>query len=83
MAAERLVLWLRRLNPLTAFLAVLAVAIVGLLLPGVPGALILLVLVGALAALLGLTWPATAPGTRALRVAILLAIGVVALTKLL
>jgi hypothetical protein len=73
---------LRRVNPTAAFLAVLLVTIVGLLVPGVPGAVILFGLVGLIAALLGLTWAATAPGTRVLRVVILLAIVVLALTKI-
>ncbi len=71
--------WLLRLRAVPRWLllaGVLVLAVVGLLLPGWPGALVL-VLVGALAAwLTALSWPALGPGARAARVLILLLLAV-------
>ena len=67
--------WLLRLRAVPRWLllvVVLVLALVGLLLPGWPGAIVLLV-VGVLAAwLTALSWPALGPGARAARLLILL-----------
>ena len=76
--------WLLRLNALprwVVLVAVLVLAIGGLLLPGITGAVVLL-LVGVLAAwLTALSWPVLSPGARGARLAILLLIVVDAVFK--
>ncbi|MFB6394061.1 DUF6703 family protein [Polymorphospora lycopeni] len=74
---------LARINPTAAFLAALALMLVGLLAPGIIGGGILLVLAAALVALLVLTWPIQPPGTRVLRLAAIALLLAAALLKIL
>lgn len=72
---------LRRIGPLKGFLIALALALVGFLAPGWAGAVVLLLIVAAMGALLAQTWLVTPPGTRALRLAVLALLVVVAVAK--
>jgi hypothetical protein len=72
---------LRRIGPTKGFLIALAVVLVGFLAPGWAGAVVLLLIVAALAALLAQTWPVTPAGARALRLAVLALLVVVAVAK--
>jgi hypothetical protein len=74
---------LARVNRTQAFLATLALVLLGLLAPGWFGALVLFALVGALLFLLVRTAPGTAPGTVVIRLAILAGLTAVALYKVL
>src|SRR5687767_9560762 len=74
---------LARLNVTGVFLATLALMLVALFAPGIVGGALLLALVAALAALMARTWPVQAPRTRALRLAVLALLTVVALIKIL
>jgi hypothetical protein len=62
---------LSRVPPLAVFLLVAAVFVVGVLVRGVPGALLLGALAAAVAVLLAATWGALAPGQRLGRVLVL------------
>ncbi|WDZ84756.1 DUF6703 family protein [Micromonospora cathayae] len=73
---------LARLNPTGVFLAVLALVLVGLLVPGVVGAVLLLALAAGLVALLRLTWPVQTPATRVIRLLMLTLLVAAALNKL-
>ena len=64
------------------FLAALAVALVGLFVPGAPGALILYVVVAALAWLLAQTWAITGVPLRVIRLVILAGLAAIATAKL-
>jgi uncharacterized membrane protein len=69
--------WLLRLTAIPRWLLlalVIALAVLGLLLPGWAGAIVLLVVAGLAGWLTALTWPALGPGARAARVLILLLI---------
>jgi hypothetical protein len=72
---------LARLSPTKVFLGTLALAMVGLFLPGVYGAVLLLAVVVALGGLLGRTWLVTPPAARVLRVLILTILVLVATGK--
>ncbi|MEV0733095.1 DUF6703 family protein [Polymorphospora sp. NPDC050346] len=74
---------LARINPTGAFLAALALMLVGLLSPGIIGGGILLVLAAALVALLVLTWPIQPAPTRVLRLAVVTLLLAAALLKIL
>lgn len=74
---------LARLDGTKVFLATLVLAVIGLFLPGVAGAVVLLALVLALAALLRLTWPVTPPRLRLVRLATLVALAGLGLTRML
>jgi hypothetical protein len=74
---------LARLDATKVFLATLVLAMVGMFLPGVVGAVVLLGIVVALGALLRLTWPATPPRLRLVRLVTLAALTALAITKLL
>jgi hypothetical protein len=74
---------LARVNPTSAFLVALVVVLAGLFLPGVIGALVLLVLAAGLATLLARTWPVQSPPTRAIRLVMLALLVAVALFKIL
>ncbi len=74
---------LGRLNRTTVFLGALALAIVGLLLPGAIGALVLFAIVVALGVLLSATWGVTPPGLRVFRLAVLAGLALIATTKIL
>jgi hypothetical protein len=74
---------LSRLNRTKVFLGALLVALVGLFLPGVVGALVLLATVVVLGTLLGATWPITPPGVRVFRMVVLAGLALIAITKIL
>lgn len=74
---------LARMNRTKIFLGTLALALVGLFLPGVWGALVLYAVVTALAFLLSQTWPVTPPAMRMVRLVVLAGVAVIATTKLL
>lgn len=77
--SQNLLRRLARINPTTAFIAVIVVLLAGLFLPGIVGAAVLLVLSAALVTLTYLTWPVQTPSTRTFRVLLLalLLLGVV------
>jgi hypothetical protein len=62
---------LSRVPPLAVFLVVTAVFVAGVLVRGVPGALLLGALAAAVAVMLAATWGALAPGQRFGRVLVL------------
>jgi hypothetical protein len=64
------------------FLGALVIVLLALFLPGWIGAVLLATIIIALAALAARTWSVTAPGTRALRLAVLAAFAVLAIVKL-
>jgi hypothetical protein len=72
---------LARISPTTAFLVALALLLAGLFLPGIIGAAVLVVLAAGLAALTFTTWPVQKPGTRAIRVILLLLLFATAVAK--
>ena len=74
---------LARVDRTKAFLAALALALLGLFLPVPYGPLVLLAIVVALAALLRSTWAVTPTSQRVARVLILAGLAVVALLRLL
>ncbi|MFU8851921.1 DUF6703 family protein [Micromonospora sp. SL1-18] len=74
---------LARLNPMTVFLATLALVLVGLFVPGPPGGVLLLALAVLLVWLMSVTWPVQRPSTRVLRLLMLTLLIAVALAKLL
>ncbi|HEX6967546.1 MAG TPA: DUF6703 family protein [Micromonosporaceae bacterium] len=73
---------LARINPTAAFLAALALVLVGLFAPGVIGGVVLFALAAGLAVLLVTTWPVQAPHTRMLRLVMVTALAAVALAKI-
>ncbi|WP_326552475.1 DUF6703 family protein [Micromonospora sp. NBC_01813] len=73
---------LRRINPTGAFLAALALMLVGLFAPGVVGGAALFLLAGGLVMLLRLTWPAVPPAGRLLRLLVLTLLVAAALAKI-
>jgi hypothetical protein len=73
---------LARMNRTTVFLVALGVAALGLFLPGGAGALLIYLLVGALAALLSLTWSVTPSPLRVARLVILAGLTVAATLKI-
>jgi hypothetical protein len=73
---------LSRLDRTKVFIGALAVALLGLFLPGTLGAAMLLVVVAALAALAGQTWPVTPVGLRAFRVVVLAGLAAIAIYRL-
>jgi hypothetical protein len=73
---------LGRRKPTGVFLGALALVLAGLLLPGPVGGLLLLVLAGALGALLTVTWAHHDARTRLLRVIVLTLLVVLAVAKL-
>jgi hypothetical protein len=74
---------LAQLNRTKVLLVTLVIALAGLFLPGLWGALVLYAVVGALAYLLSLTWPVTPPALRGFRLLVLAALAAIATTKLL
>jgi hypothetical protein len=62
---------LSRVPPLAVFLVVAAVFVTGVLVRGVPGALLLGLLAAVIAVMLAATWGAIAPGQRAGRLLVL------------
>ena len=79
--SEDLLRRLARVNPTVAFVVALVVMLAGLLLPGIVGAALLFVLAFALAGLTFTTWPVQSPPTRAVRVALLVALFAAAVAK--
>jgi hypothetical protein len=74
---------LARMDRTKVFLATLAVALVGLFLPGLVGAIILYAVVGALAWLLTVTWAVIGVPLRVFRLVTLAVLAAVATTKIL
>jgi predicted neutral ceramidase superfamily lipid hydrolase len=74
---------LSRVPPFAAFLVVAAVFVVGVLVGGVPGALLLGVLAAGIAVMLAVTWDALAPGQRFGRVLVLAVLVAVAVSVVL
>jgi predicted neutral ceramidase superfamily lipid hydrolase len=74
---------LSRVPPLAAFVVVAAVFVTGVLVGGVPGALLLGLLAAGVAVLLAVTWEALAPGQRAGRLLILMVLIAVTLSVVL
>jgi uncharacterized RDD family membrane protein YckC len=79
--SEDLLYRLARVKPMVAFLVALVVLLGGLFLPGIVGAALLAVLLIAAAALTFTTWPAQPPGTRAVRVTMLVLLAAAAVFK--
>jgi hypothetical protein len=73
---------LARVSPTKVFLGALAVALLGLFLPGWYGTLLLLAVVVTLGGLLSQTWPVTPRPARVLRVLILAVLVAIATAKL-
>ena len=73
---------LGRVNRTTVFLFTLAVVLVALFSPGVIGAILLFALAVGLTVLLRYTWPALPAGHRALRLAGIAFLLVIAVTKI-
>ena len=73
---------LARVDKTKAFLAALALGLVGLFLPAPYGPVLLLAIVVALVLLLRTTWPVTPPGQRAARILILGGLAAIALLRL-
>jgi hypothetical protein len=73
---------LARINRTRVFLGTLVVALIGLFLPGLWGAVVLYAVVAALAALLAQTWSVTPPVLRLARLLILAGLAVIATLKL-
>ncbi|MFL6123374.1 DUF6703 family protein [Actinophytocola sp.] len=71
---------LSRVPPLLAFLVVAALFVVGVVVRGVPGALVLGALAAAIAVMLAVTWRTLAPGQRAGRVLILVLLIIIAVS---
>jgi hypothetical protein len=80
-SARLVVAWLGQLPRLGVLLAVIAVTAGGFFLPGVLGALFLLVLAGLASCLLTASWPVLGTPGRAVRIAIPLVLLVVAASK--
>jgi len=74
---------LAHLNRTKVLLVTLVIALAGLFLPGLWGALVLYAVVGALAYLLSLTWPVTPPAVRIFRLLVLAGLAAIATTKIL
>lgn len=74
---------LARLDRTKVFLGTLVLGLIGMFLPGPFGALLLYAVVGALAALLSLTWSVTPVAIRLARLAILAVLAAIATVKLL
>lgn len=74
---------LARMDRTKAFLGTLALALIGLFVPGVIGALILYAVVGALAWLLTVTWAVIGVPMRLFRLVVLAGLAAIATTKFL
>ena len=74
---------LSRVPPAAVFLAVAAVFVVGVILRGMPGALLLGVLAAGIAVLLAVTWGALAPAQRVGRVLVLALLIIIAVSLVL
>lgn len=79
--SDNLLRRLTRVSPTMAFLIALALLLAGLFLPGIIGAALLVLLGAGLAALTFTTWPVQSPGTRAIRVILLLLLFAAAVAK--
>lgn len=74
---------LARMDRTKVFLGALAIALVGLFVPGPWGALVLYLVVAALAALLSVSWPVTPPVLRIFRLLVLAGLAAIATAKIL
>ena len=79
--SDNLLRRLARISPTTAFLVALALLLAGLFAPGIIGATLLFLLGAGLAGLTFTTWPVQKPGTRAIRVILLLLLFAAAVAK--
>ena len=79
--SDNLLRRLARISPTTAFLIALALLLAGLFLPGIIGAALLLLLGAGMAGLTFTTWPVQKPGTRAIRVILLMLLFAAAVAK--
>jgi len=79
--SDNLLRRLARVSPTTAFLITLAMLLAGLFLPGIIGGAVLFVLGVGLAGLTFTTWPVQKPGTRAIRVILLVLLFAAAVAK--
>ena len=79
--SDNLLRRLARVSPTTAFLIALALLLAGLFLPGIIGAALMILLGAGLAALTFTTWPVQKPGTRAIRVILLILLFAAAVAK--
>jgi hypothetical protein len=73
---------LARLNRTTVFLVTVGLALLGLFIPGLVGALLVLALVGGLGLLLVRTWPLQSAAARVPRLLILALLAAVAIMKI-
>jgi hypothetical protein len=80
---DRLLTTLSRLNRTQVFLGALALAALGLFVPGPVGALLLVLIVAALVWLLSVTWSVTPPALRVFRLIVLGGLVAFALIKIL
>ena len=80
--AQVLLAWLAGLPRTGLFLFALAVVLAGLFLPGLPGAILLLVIAAGLLAVLRITWQRLLPARRVMQVVVLAALVVLAVAKL-
>jgi hypothetical protein len=78
---ERVLVRLSRMNKTVVFLAGAVIVFLGLLLPGIVGATVLILLAVGLVWLLTKTWPVTAPQVRLPRVLILALLVIIAAYK--
>jgi hypothetical protein len=79
--SDNLLRRLARTSPTAAFLIALALLLAGLFLPGIIGGALLFVLGAGLAALTFTTWPVQKPGTRVVRVILLVLLFAAAVAK--
>jgi hypothetical protein len=79
--SDHLLRRLLRINPTVAFVVALATLLAGLFLPGIIGALLLVVVVAGLGALTFTTWPVQTPITRTVRIVLLLLLVVATASK--
>jgi len=73
---------LARLNRTTVFLVTIGVLLLALFLPGWYGAVLIFAIVAVLGGVLRMTWPVQTPGTRAVRLVVLVLLVVIAVTKI-
>jgi hypothetical protein len=77
-----LLIRLARMNRTRVFLGTVLVALIGLFLPGVWGAMVLFAVVAVLGALLSQTWSVTPPALRIVRLLVLAGLAVIATLKI-
>ena len=80
--AQVLLAWLAGLPRTGVFLLALAVVLVGLFAPGLPGAILLLVIAAGLVAVLRVTWPRLLAARRVMQLLLVAVLVVLAVSKL-